>query len=268
MDIGAKIKEIRKSKGLTQEDLAQRSGVAQSAISYIERQGKQPNIDTIMRIANTLGISIADILGEPASVQPHFYLPIDLETFLAQDPVYFNGTLLDATDKMDILTILHLLWGHRKSYNEEKAEAVPIDPPRPKREKIRQLAEKLVQTHQTREPQIIMEAMGMEIIRKETGEGPCPPAHNAGLSITIQNGIESAYEKYMLAHQLGHILLHHSINSMPAHYNESLSAAYNKDADLFAAYLLVDRLPEENEDIVAFSRKENIPAFLIGILCS
>ena len=269
MDIGLKIREIRKNKGLTQEDLAQRSGVAQSAISYIERQGKQPNIDTIIRIANTLGVSIADILGEAASVQPHSYLPIDLETFLDQEPIYFNGTVLEPADKRDILTILHLLWSHRKGYNEEKDDAAPKTSQRPGREKIRQLAEKIALTHQTREPQIIMEAMGMEIIRKEMGEAADSlPAHNVGLSITSQDGVESAYEKYMLAHQLGHIVLQHSINSTLAHYNESIAAAYNKDADLFAAYLLLDRLPEEDEDIIAFSQKLDVPAFLIGILCS
>lgn len=57
--MGAKIKEIRENLGWTQEELAERSGVARVTISLIE-SGRTKNVmsGTIKAIANALGVPV------------------------------------------------------------------------------------------------------------------------------------------------------------------------------------------------------------------
>lgn len=67
-NIGGKIRQLRKERGLTQVQVSQLSGVSQSAISDIEsgRVTKLPNIDTVGKIASALGCTVAELLGEGA----------------------------------------------------------------------------------------------------------------------------------------------------------------------------------------------------------
>lgn len=67
-NIGGKIRQLRKERGLTQVQVSKLSGVSQSAISDIEsgRVTKLPNIDTVGKIASALGCTVAELLGEGA----------------------------------------------------------------------------------------------------------------------------------------------------------------------------------------------------------
>jgi transcriptional regulator with XRE-family HTH domain len=55
MDLGKAIKEIRKSKGFSQERLAKAAGVTQAALSQIEN-GKRPGSSTLQKISSALEI--------------------------------------------------------------------------------------------------------------------------------------------------------------------------------------------------------------------
>ena len=48
MDIGQKIKELRVAKGLTQEELADRSELSKGFISQLERDLTSPSIATLL----------------------------------------------------------------------------------------------------------------------------------------------------------------------------------------------------------------------------
>ena len=63
-NVGARIKAIRDEQGLTQKELAVRSGVSQGALSAIERSEKVPNVNTLNCIAAALGVLVSDLLGE------------------------------------------------------------------------------------------------------------------------------------------------------------------------------------------------------------
>ena len=52
MDIGEKIKKIRKESGITQKQLAQKLGVSQAAIVQFESEKSNPKIDTLKKIAD------------------------------------------------------------------------------------------------------------------------------------------------------------------------------------------------------------------------
>jgi transcriptional regulator with XRE-family HTH domain len=59
-----RLRDVRERKFLTQRELSERSGVAQSTIARIE-QGLQPaRITTARRLAEALGVEPQELLGE------------------------------------------------------------------------------------------------------------------------------------------------------------------------------------------------------------
>ena len=64
MDYGSRIKEIRESKGITQQDLALLSDVSQGNLSAIEKGRSTPKMDTLYQILKALNYSIEDFYIE------------------------------------------------------------------------------------------------------------------------------------------------------------------------------------------------------------
>ena len=52
----------RKRLNLTQEQLAQRSGISRPVIAHIERQARNPSLETLARLAEALDLSIEGLL--------------------------------------------------------------------------------------------------------------------------------------------------------------------------------------------------------------
>ena len=63
MEIGAKIKDLRVAKGLTQEELADRSELSKGFISQLERDITSPSISTLEDILQCLGTSISEFFA-------------------------------------------------------------------------------------------------------------------------------------------------------------------------------------------------------------
>lgn len=59
-----KIKELRLNKGWSQEELAKKSGVGRISIIRYENNERIPQVDVASRIANALGCTIDELLGE------------------------------------------------------------------------------------------------------------------------------------------------------------------------------------------------------------
>jgi len=62
--LGRRIKEERKKKGMTQEKLAELSGISNNFISYIESGNKNASLKTIKKIADALEITLSDLFRE------------------------------------------------------------------------------------------------------------------------------------------------------------------------------------------------------------
>ena len=58
--IGSRIKQIRKSKGITQAVLAQDVGIATSHMSHIESAQSNASLKTIIKIADALSVGVDD----------------------------------------------------------------------------------------------------------------------------------------------------------------------------------------------------------------
>jgi transcriptional regulator with XRE-family HTH domain len=59
--LGVAINEVRKEKGLTQEELAQRVDLHETYISLIERGQRNPTWGVVHRISRTLGVSLPEL---------------------------------------------------------------------------------------------------------------------------------------------------------------------------------------------------------------
>ncbi len=61
-DFGEAVRKSRVRVGLTQEDLAERSGIDRSYIGGVERGERNPTLVVICKIADGLGIQLAELL--------------------------------------------------------------------------------------------------------------------------------------------------------------------------------------------------------------
>ena len=72
MTIGQSIQQARKKAGLTQKQLAEKSGIATITLQQYERGVREPKLDTIAKIARAMGLYASDLVdaGQWKHVQP------------------------------------------------------------------------------------------------------------------------------------------------------------------------------------------------------
>lgn len=59
---GQRIKELRKERSITQEELAFRIGVDRSYMGFIERGERNPTLDKIRKIAKVLKVPLSELM--------------------------------------------------------------------------------------------------------------------------------------------------------------------------------------------------------------
>ncbi|PNZ68579.1 helix-turn-helix domain-containing protein [Staphylococcus croceilyticus] len=64
MQIGTKLRNLRRQKNLTQEELAERTDLSKGYISQIESQHASPSMETFLNILEVLGTSPSDFFKE------------------------------------------------------------------------------------------------------------------------------------------------------------------------------------------------------------
>lgn len=62
--VGENIKRIRKEKNFSQNAMAKKAGIAQSALSAIENNVKNPSSVTLELLAGALECTVAELIGE------------------------------------------------------------------------------------------------------------------------------------------------------------------------------------------------------------
>ncbi|MDE5801876.1 MAG: helix-turn-helix domain-containing protein [Lachnospiraceae bacterium] len=92
MTVGEKIKELRSKKGMTQKELGEKCGFADSAIRRYELGKANPKLETIKRIANALEVPTWELLG--ISKQ---------EAVLAYENDYYNKTDYETSELSPII---------------------------------------------------------------------------------------------------------------------------------------------------------------------
>lgn len=140
MPTGTKIKEIRKQKGLTQKQLGDLCGIADSNIRKYENGKQNPKIETLQKIADALGCDIFDlteIQAEPLSPEQEKELEAqnradekdiakDIENIRqklingADGPLSYDGEPVPEEDAELLLGQIELMMRRLKPINKEK----------------------------------------------------------------------------------------------------------------------------------------------------
>ena len=109
-DFGKKLRSIRKSKGLTQEKLAELAGVHEKHISKLEIGYYRPSFNTLNKILKALGITPEDFSfsAENTSVNdnPYYLKSMQiLNNANEQEIAFYYGILKQAKIGIEILKI-------------------------------------------------------------------------------------------------------------------------------------------------------------------
>lgn len=59
------VRALRHSRGLSADQLAVRAGVSKGALVALENASANPNLATLVRLADALGVPVSDLLGHP-----------------------------------------------------------------------------------------------------------------------------------------------------------------------------------------------------------
>ena len=98
MDIGAKIKQMRNQKSLTQEELADRCELTKGFISQLENNLNSPSIATLTDILSALGSNLSEFFRE----EPEEKVVFSKEEFIEKDAdgVLWNWLIPNAQKNM------------------------------------------------------------------------------------------------------------------------------------------------------------------------
>lgn len=100
--LGQRIKEERLGLNLTQEQLAESIEISNSYMGQIERGERSLTLDTLVRLANRLGVTIDYLLQE--------YVNLDNDNFINQIKQIVQGR--SSKQKQMALDVLKVMFSH------------------------------------------------------------------------------------------------------------------------------------------------------------
>lgn len=94
VDIGKKLQEVRKARGLSQRELAARAGLTNGTISMIEQNKTSPSVASLKSLLDAIPMSIAEFFTtiEDDSAPKYFYRPDEFTEIAPQ--ASFGGVSL------------------------------------------------------------------------------------------------------------------------------------------------------------------------------
>jgi transcriptional regulator with XRE-family HTH domain len=69
--LGANIRRVRRLRGLSQLELAEKLGTTNAAVSQFEVGSTVPGVSTLLKLAGALGVTYGVLLGEPFATAEH-----------------------------------------------------------------------------------------------------------------------------------------------------------------------------------------------------
>lgn len=94
---GSRLKQLRNSKHLRQDQVAELIGVNKAAVSYYESDTRQPPFETLIRLASIYNVSTDYLLG----VNSSYY--VDLTGLTPADVQIVEATVRQLADKNKII---------------------------------------------------------------------------------------------------------------------------------------------------------------------
>ncbi|WCN36337.1 helix-turn-helix domain-containing protein [Aneurinibacillus uraniidurans] len=120
MQIGKKIKNLRLKKGLTQEELGERTDLSKGYISQLERDLSSPSLETFFHILEVLGCTPNSFFNEEEREQKVVYSEEEQTGFTDEERGYHIQWLVPESNEKEMEPI-HLLL-------QEKGEFKKFEP--------------------------------------------------------------------------------------------------------------------------------------------
>lgn len=102
MQIGRKIKSLRLKKGLTQEELGERTDLTKGYISQLERDLNSPSIDTLFTILEVLGTTPKEFFDDSTAEEKIVYNEDDQTTFFDEEKKYEIKWLIPTSNEKEM----------------------------------------------------------------------------------------------------------------------------------------------------------------------
>lgn len=93
--LGERIRKERLTLGITQEVLSEQAGISVSFLGQVERGERKPSLETVVNIANSLGVTVDFLLSDSYQTGPRPL--VDELTFLIRE-----------TPEKDIKTVIEV----------------------------------------------------------------------------------------------------------------------------------------------------------------
>ncbi|MCJ7841089.1 XRE family transcriptional regulator [Lederbergia sp. NSJ-179] len=124
MQIGKKIKTLRLKKGLTQEELGERTDLSKGYISQLERDLSSPSMETFFSILEVLGCTPKQFFDEEESEQRVVYGEEMQTDYKDEEKGYEITWLVPESNEMEMEPIWLTLWenGEFKEFEPSLSE--------------------------------------------------------------------------------------------------------------------------------------------------
>lgn len=106
MQIGPKIKSLRLKKGLTQEELGERTDLTKGHISQLERDLNSPSIETLFALLEVLGTTPKDFFDDSKENAKIVYSSDDQTVFTDDELKYSMRWLVPRSNENDMEPVL------------------------------------------------------------------------------------------------------------------------------------------------------------------
>jgi transcriptional regulator with XRE-family HTH domain len=70
LQLGERVKALRVTRGLSQEELAERAGMSLKHLGEIERAATEPSITAVLGLCKGLEVRVLELLPDPARITP------------------------------------------------------------------------------------------------------------------------------------------------------------------------------------------------------
>jgi transcriptional regulator with XRE-family HTH domain len=105
MDVGARLRTVRTTFGLSQRELARRAGVTNGLISLIEQNRVSPSVSSLKKVLDGVPMSLAEFFTLDLSAAPQAFFGVDELTEIGNPEV--SRKLVAAKRPARQLTVLH-----------------------------------------------------------------------------------------------------------------------------------------------------------------
>lgn len=109
-ELGERIRELRKVRKMSQEELAYKAGISPAHLGQIERALKNPTIDTIDQISRALDVPLSDLFRTDIGYE------IELETSPVISKINIHLSSMNEHQLTEILRLIRIV----KNFNDFK----------------------------------------------------------------------------------------------------------------------------------------------------